>query len=202
MKATRSKKKKNLTFKKKEFNSGDGMVTSIWGPSYWHILHTMSFNYPVNPTCEDKKNHRNMIINLKNILPCKYCRINLVKNFKILPLRACDLKNRESFSRYVYDLHELVNKMLNKKSGLMYEDVRQRYEHFRSRCTNDEISKNIFKLNKTAKRSKEKGCTEPLVGKKAKCVLKIIPHETRCNTFQVDQKCIKKRLHPKLTKII
>ena len=123
MKATRSKKTKNRTFKKKEFNSGDGMVTSIWGPSYWHILHTMSFNYPVNPTCEDKKNHRNMILNLKNILPCKYCRINLVKNFKSLPLRECDLKNRESFSRYVYDLHELVNKMLNKKSGLTYEDV-------------------------------------------------------------------------------
>lgn len=193
MKATRSKKTKNRTFKKKEFNSGDGMVTSIWGPSYWHILHTMSFNYPVNPTCEDKKNHRNMILNLKNILPCKYCRINLVKNFKSLPLRECDLKNRESFSRYVYDLHELVNKMLNKKSGLTYEDVRERYEHFRSRCTNDEISKKIFKLNKTAKRSKEKGCTEPLIGKKAKCVLKIIPQETRCNTFQVDQKCIKKR---------
>jgi len=193
MKATRSKKTKTRTFKKKEFNSGDGMVTSIWGPSYWHILHTMSFNYPVNPTCEDKKNHRNMILNLKNILPCKYCRTNLVKNFKSLPLRECDLKNRESFSRYVYDLHELVNKMLNKKSGLTYEDARERYEHFRSRCTNDEISKKIFKLNKTAKRSKEKGCTEPLIGKKAKCVLKIIPQETRCNTFQVDQKCIKKR---------
>ena len=51
----------------------------------------------------------------------------------------------------------------------------------------------LVKTVKTAKRSKEKGCTEPLVGKKAKCVLKIIPQETRCNTFQVDQKCIKKR---------
>jgi hypothetical protein len=43
------------------------------------------------------------------------------------------MKNRESFSRYVYELHELVNKMLNKKSGLKYCDVRERYEHFRAR---------------------------------------------------------------------
>ena len=94
----------------------------------------------------------------------------------------------------MYDLHELVNNMLGKKSGLSYEDVRERYEHFRSRCTKDDVSKKIFKQNKTFKRTKEKGCTEPLVGKKAKCVLKIVPQEDKCNTFEVDKKCIKKRL--------
>ena len=187
------KKKRKFTFKRNEFNSGDGMVTSIWGPSYWHILHTMSFNYPVKPTCEDKNNYRNLILNLKNVLPCKYCRINLENNFKTLPLRYCDLKNRETFSKYVYDLHELVNSMLGKKSGLTYDDVRERYEHFRSRCTKDEINKKIMK-QKTFKRRKEKGCTEPLVGKKAKCILKIVPQENKCSTFEVDKKCIKKRI--------
>lgn len=191
---TQKRRNKQYTFKKKEFNSGDGMVTSIWGPSYWHILHTMSFNYPIKPTCDDKKNYKNLILNLKNVLPCKYCRINLIKNFNTLPLRECDLKDRKSFSKYVYDLHELVNDMLGKKSGLSYEDVRERYEHFRSRCTKDDVSKKIFKQNKTFKRTKEKGCTEPLVGKKAKCVLKIVPQEDKCNTFEVDKKCIKKRL--------
>ncbi len=47
------------------------------------------------------------------------------------------LKNRENFSRWMFDLHELINKMLKKRSGLTYESVRQRYEHFRSRCTLD-----------------------------------------------------------------
>ena len=37
----------------------------------------MSFNYPINPTNQDKKNYREFILNLQNILPCKYCRINL-----------------------------------------------------------------------------------------------------------------------------
>lgn len=182
------------TFNKKDLNSGDGMVTSIWGPSFWHSIHTVSFNYPVNPTCEDKKHYRNFILNLENILPCKYCRINLKKNFKALPLRYCDMKNRETFSRYVYLLHELVNKMLNKKSGLTYEAVRQRYENFRSRCTKNEIKKKILKTPKTVKR-KEKGCTEPLVGKKAKCIIKIVPQNTKCKTFQVDKQCVKKRVN-------
>ena len=28
------------------------MLTSVWGPSLWHSLHTISFNYPVKPTKE------------------------------------------------------------------------------------------------------------------------------------------------------
>jgi hypothetical protein len=108
------------------------------------------------------------------------------------------MASRETFSRYIYDLHELVNKMLNKKSNLKYCDVRERYEHFRSRCT-DEKPK-LFELrelkalkNKTRKNRKEKGCTEPLYGKKAKCVIKIVPQDEKVETFQMDEKCIKTR---------
>ena len=42
-------------FNKKDFNSGDGMMVKIWGPPFWHVLHTISFNYPVKPRPEDKK---------------------------------------------------------------------------------------------------------------------------------------------------
>ena len=107
------------------------------------------------------------------------------------------MAGRESFSRYVYKLHEMINKMLKKKSGLTYCDVRERYEHFRSRCTDEnpklfdiKAFKNKNK-NKTVK--KEKGCTEPLYGKKSKCIIKIVPQEEKCKTMQIDQKCIKKR---------
>ena len=190
-------KHKNMTlkkriFKKNEYSSGDGMLTTVWGPSMWHYLHTMSFNYPVNPTEDDKKHYRDFVINLQYVLPCKYCRQNLANNLKVMPLEKCVMKNRETFSRYIYKLHELVNKLLKKKSGLSYCDVRERYEHFRSRCT-DEKPK-VFDLKKTLKnRKKEKGCTEPLYGKKAKCIIKIVPQEERGNTMQIDKKCIKTR---------
>jgi hypothetical protein len=185
-------KTKKFVYKKNDYNSGDGMLTTVWGPAMWHYLHTMSFNYPVNPTPEDKKNYRNFVLNLKNVLPCKYCRINLTNNLKKKPLQMCHMANRQSFSRYVYDLHETVNKMLHKKSHITYCDVRERYEHFRSRCT-DEKPK-IFTFKKTtAKNQKEKGCTEPLYGKKSKCVINIVPQEDKSATFQMDQKCIKTR---------
>jgi len=182
---------KKRVFTKKQYNSGDGMLTSVWGPSMWHYLHTMSFNYPVEPTKENKHYYKEFVKNLQYTLPCKYCRINLKNNFKAHPIKECHMKNRESFSRYVYELHELVNKMLNKKSGLKYCDVRERYEHFRARCSNEKLK--LFKFNKTKK--KEKGCTEPLYGKKAKCIIKIVPHEKKCKTLEIDNKCLKKKFN-------
>ena len=190
----RVRKRKNVNktkrvYKKKEYSSGDGMLTTVWGPSMWHYMHTMSFNYPVKPTISDKKHYKNFILNLQNVLPCRHCRENLKRNFKAHPIRMCDMKNRETFSRYVYKLHEVVNKMLGKKSGLSYCDVRERYEHFRARCTLEKPK--MFRFRKTKK--KEKGCTEPLYGKKSKCVIKIVPQDEKCKTMQIDKKCIKKK---------
>jgi hypothetical protein len=106
---------------------------------------------------------------------------------------------------------------LNKKSGLSYNDVRDRYEHFRARCTkntehlvkvdkltdkatdketdkvNDDL-KDDLKDNlkdKETNKLKEKGCTEPIHGYKSKCILHIVPQETEGDTFQIDTKCIK-----------
>jgi hypothetical protein len=185
-------KTKKRTFTKKDYISGDGMLVSVWGPAQWHFLHTMSFNYPVKPTPEDKRHYMDYVKNLQYVLPCKYCRINLTNNFKKKPLQMCDMARRETFSRYIYELHETVNKMLKKKSNLSYCDVRERYEHFRSRCT-DEKPK-VFNFKKTSGRNKtEKGCTEPLYGKKSKCIINIVPQEDKSKTFQMDKKCIKTR---------
>lgn len=195
-KKQKQKQKQNKTYKKKDFVSSDGMVTSVWGPPLWHFLHIISFNYPVHPTKKDKKNYRNFIMNLKHILPCRYCRDNLKKNLKELPLENKDLESRDSFSRWMFKLHELINTMLDKKSGLKFCDVRERYEHFRARCTKDKkFSKKKIKVAvKKTKKKKEKGCTEPLYGKKSKCIVKIVPNDKRSKSFQMDKKCIKVRI--------
>lgn len=191
---------KKKVFKKNDFTSSDGMLTPVWGPGLWHFLHTISFNYPVNPTKENKKQYKDFMMNLQFILPCVYCRENLTKNYKAIPITQSVMKNRESFSRYVYELHERINKLLGKKSGLTYCDVRERYEHFRARCITDSSkNKDIGVLlkdtekNKTRKR-KEKGCTDPLYGTKSKCIIKIVPLETKEETLQIDEKCYKTKL--------
>jgi hypothetical protein len=196
---TRKQLRKSLTdkvYSKNDYNSNDGMLTTVWGPGMWHYLHTMSFNYPVNPTPEDKEHYMKFILNLKYVLPCGKCRKNLRKNLKRLPLTMSHMQSRETFSKYVYHLHELINKMLGKTSGLSYADVRERYEHFRARCAQP-VNNLLFKcMNNTRKRCKkiEAGCTEPLYGEKAKCILKIIPHDEKVETLQIDTKCIKKKL--------
>jgi hypothetical protein len=126
---------------------------------------------------DDKHHYRDLILNLRWTLPCGKCRKNFVTNLQKLPLRMRHMASRDTFSRYVYDLHELINTMLGKKSGLTYETVRERYEHFRARCAKQVVVK-------------ENGCIEPLYkGEKAKCILKIVPHDDDSETFQIDDKC-------------
>ena len=89
--------------------------------------------------------------------------------------------------------------MLKKKSGLTYAEVKERYEHFRSRCTQNTRKKREKcrcrqKKHRHSTRKKEKGGVVPLNGKKSKCIIKIVPQETKCKTFEIDKKCIKKRI--------
>ena len=177
IKKTKNRTKKKYNFKDEHYRSKDGMLTSVWGPPMWHFLHTMSFNYPLEPSQKQKKNYRQFILSLQNILPCGKCRSNFKNNLQSLPLLHKHMKNRSTFSKYIYDLHEVINKMLNKESNLTYKDVRDRYEHFRARCSRkSEIKKQLIKEN---------GCVHPLKGKKSKCILKIVPDDRKCETFQV-----------------
>jgi hypothetical protein len=87
--------------------------------------------------------------------------------------------------------------MLGKKSGLTYEDIRERYEHFRARCLKP--SRKTVKYYNSSKKMMsmgklEKGCTVPLYGEKSKCVLKIVPDNTECESLEIDKRCIKRKL--------
>ena len=185
-KTSKTSKTRKTIYNNKDYNSGDGMLTSVWGPSLWHYLHVMSFNYPINPTKIQKKYYKQLLLNFQHTLPCKYCRMNLTKNFQKFPLHNIIFENRNNFSRYIFNLHEQINKLLGKNSGLTYCEVRDNYEHFRSRCTVDKP-----KLFDYTKKSKEKGCTTPMYGKKSKCIIKIVPQEEKCKTFNIDKRCLK-----------
>lgn len=184
----------NNVFDEKDYSSGDGMLTTVWGPMVWHFLHIISFNYPVNPTEVNKKHYMEYVKSLGNVLPCKYCRENYKKNLKIAGFNKGVFKDRDSFSKFVYNLHNTVNKMLKKDpktTPSSYEEVRFTYEHFRARCVNDTpiIPKHIDK--------KENGCLIPLHGKKAKCVIHIVPKDSDQIGFKIHQKCRLKNLFKK-----
>ena len=205
-------------FQKKDFESSDGMLTYVWGPSLWHFLHTMSFNYPVKPSCDDKHHYMDYIKSLEFILPCRYCRENLKRNLKETNFTMSDMKSRDTFSKYVFNLHNHINTMLGKKNILTYEEVRERYENFRSRCANKKSKKvKKFKMDGADQKKldasnkkclqqgknknhnhnkvveKEKGCVTPLQGIKSKCVIRIVPKTKKVKTFYMDPKCKTKR---------
>tara|TARA_B100001094_G_C18177830_1_gene798953 strand:- start:1752 stop:2282 length:531 start_codon:yes stop_codon:yes gene_type:complete len=171
----RTRKNRNYTNKKRTkskeyYNDKNGMMTYIWGPPLWHFLHTMSFNYPVNPTDKDKEYYRNFIKSMGKILPCKYCRDNYKINLKNVPINQTALKNRENFSKWMFNFHNEINKQLKKPIHKNYNEVRDLYETFRARCGKDN-------------QKIELGCTDPVNKIKKKCVLFIIPKNHKCKSF-------------------
>lgn len=171
-------------FNLEDFNSSDGMLTVIWGPLMWTFLHTMSFNYPVNPTIQQKIHYYKFLKYLGKILPCKYCRDNYPKNLQSLNFSFSDniFGNRENFSRFIYNLHNQINLMLNKPIYKTFEQVREQYELFRSRCINQNHNSNI-----------EKGCTVPFYGQKCKTQINIIPNNIKSDSLIISPLCLLKK---------
>lgn len=164
-----------------DYDSGFGFSTRIWGPLIWSSIHMMSFNYPVNPTMEDKKHYYDYIMSLQHVLPCRSCRENIKTNLATCKFNMDKMKNRETFSRFVYELHNCVNIMLGRKPYLTYEKVRDLYEQFRASCTP--------KLEPVAT---EIGCVVPLNNIKSRTIINIVPLTKKFESFVIDKRCLKK----------
>ena len=132
-------------------------------------------------------------------------------DFKSTNFSMKKMKDRKTFSKYIYDLHNHINKMLGKKNTVSFIEIRDRYENFRSRCSsnknknnNNNIKSVRFKCKKTKKcqkmckcisnnkknnNKKEKGCTNPINGVKSKCLIRIVPLKSKKKTFNMDPRC-------------
>jgi len=135
-----------------KWNNSNGMISTIWGPVIWHYLHTISFNYPVNPTQEQKRQYKDLIFSIGRTLPCKYCRQNFEKNIADVPLTAYALQNRNTFSRWMYRFHNHVNKMLGKHPTISYTEVRSKYNSYRASSCSEK------KRDSDSKSKKKKEC--------------------------------------------
>lgn len=166
-----------------DYNSKDGFMTTVWGPPMWFVLHTIAANYPPRPTAKQKRDYRAFVMSLQNVLPCGACRENLKRNLQDVPLTDCALKSRYTFSRWMYRLHDHVNKMLCKGPSPSFQDVRDGLENFRATCAAKEYKHG------------ESGCTEPAykLRKKPKCVLHILPFSEPTSGIHVDRACLRKR---------
>lgn len=149
------------------------MITKIWGPGCWISNHSITFGFPLEPTQEDKEKYKNYFELLGDVLPCIYCRKSY-KQFINEPdtkLTMNVVKDRQSLTKWFYDIHNKVNKKLGIDYGVSYENIVKRYESYRATCSKD---------------IKATGCTKPLRGDSYKMAsyreCHIIPLDT-CKKF-------------------
>lgn len=98
----------------------------IWGPSFWFILHSMSFKYPQFPSNTLKKKYYNFIKDLPQFIPDEKIGNEFGKFLEKYPVTPY-LDNRNSFIRWMHFIHNRINVHL-KKDILSFSDFLKKYE--------------------------------------------------------------------------
>ena len=83
---------------------------NIWGPHLWQALHMISVGYPNEPNDDQKQNYKNFFENFYQVIPCSICSNNYKRHLEELPITDDVMKNRQNLSKWVIDIHNIVNK--------------------------------------------------------------------------------------------
>jgi hypothetical protein len=86
----------------------------------------VSFAYPTNPSAEQKAAALDLLSSLQHMLPCGECCSHYCSSFSREKI-AMHLDSRDSFSRWLVDFHNSINRRLGKQE-MTYEDVLMEYD--------------------------------------------------------------------------
>lgn len=117
-------------------NSKNGFITSIWGKFAWNHISFVAFNYPIDPTSEDKLHYKAFIENFVYTLPCNLCKESC-KNFVVTEptiLNDDVFASRDNLVEYIYKLHNRVNEKLEVMYPITLDEFKEKYESFRVKC--------------------------------------------------------------------
>ena len=115
------------------------MNTCFWGRALWIPFHSIAYNYPkTNPSKDLVLHTREFYVNLKNVLPCKYCRESYSQYLKDLPIDSF-LEGRRQLTYWAYLIHNKVNDKLRNQGHIDWEnptldEVDKIYEAQRAKC--------------------------------------------------------------------
>ena len=101
---------KKEELKKLVVESKNGISTKVFGPIAWFLIHYASFT-----DFTDEEKMKKFLMAFGKTLPCKSCRENFESNYNTLPSTQRPFSPR-NFKRTVYNLHNIVNKQLNKQT--------------------------------------------------------------------------------------
>jgi len=99
-----------------------GVDTRYWGPPGWQLFHLIAF----------RSEHPDDVLNdMKDVLPCKFCRASTTEFVKKHPLRG-------NPGKWLYDIHNMVNdklrtqakddsKVIDPGPDPDFEEIKERY---------------------------------------------------------------------------
>ena len=103
------------------------MNPKFWGPHAWIFLHSITMNYPKEPTEKDKLIYVNFFKELQNILPCEKCAYHYKRHLEDYPIEEA-LGSREAMIQWLINIHNEVNKELDKPI-YTYDQVIEEYRY-------------------------------------------------------------------------
>ncbi len=117
-------------------HDAEGLLTTIWGPVTWEFLHCITFNYPYEPTPDDKKHYKSYFESLQYVLPCCLCRDHYAQFIITEGTALTDevMENRNTLTYWLYTLHNAVDKRLGFKYDITYDDVCKKYNGYIAHC--------------------------------------------------------------------
>lgn len=96
-----------------------------WGPSLWKSIHYIAAFYPEKPSNAQISQYKKFYTELHHVIPCHTCAQNYKVHLQQLPIEPY-LKSRDLLFSWTVDLHNIVNRALNKREWSL-EEARKVY---------------------------------------------------------------------------
>ena len=122
------------------FNTG--LNSKIWGNGAWVFLHSITLNYPNNPTENDKKTYKSFFETLGYLLPCNECSNHYNDYLQSNPINYDILENKESLTIWLYNLHNNVNHIIDNEKIDFKEFVDIYYNMYSNNNNSIDINQN------------------------------------------------------------
>jgi hypothetical protein len=102
----------------------------IWGPHYWFFLHTIAMSYPIHPNAVTKKKYYDFVQNIPLFIPVESMAGEFSKLLDQYPVQPY-LDNKESFIRWMWFIHNKINKKLEKPQISLNDFYVNYYEEYK-----------------------------------------------------------------------
>jgi hypothetical protein len=102
----------------------------IWGPHYWFFLHTIARSYPIHPNAVTKKKYYDFVQNIPLFIPVESMAGEFSKLLDQYPVQPY-LDNKESFIRWMWFIHNKINKKLEKPQISLNDFYVKYYEEYK-----------------------------------------------------------------------